>query len=100
MLLEMSAATGARRGEVFALRWSDIQETVADYAIAYADQAGLEVQVHEDRETTTSGAARIGPGSLEAHRRQQDQFRQQYGPDYHSDLDLIFANPDGTPPRR
>lgn len=24
-------------------------------------------------------------------------FRRQYGPDYRADLDLIFANPDGTP---
>ena len=26
-----------------------------------------------------------------------DEFRRQYGPGYRSDLDLIFANPDGTP---
>ena len=25
------------------------------------------------------------------------EFRQQYGPDYRNDLDVIFANPDGTP---
>ncbi len=31
------------------------------------------------------------------HRERQDEFRQQFGPDYRSDLDLIFANPDGTP---
>jgi hypothetical protein len=35
--------------------------------------------------------------AVEAHRRQQEQFRQQLGPDYRADLDLIFANPDGTP---
>jgi integrase len=34
---------------------------------------------------------------LEAHRRRQNEFRQQFGPDYRSDLDLIFANPDGSP---
>ena len=34
---------------------------------------------------------------LEAHRRQQDEFRQQFGSDYRADLDLVFANPDGTP---
>src|SRR5262249_30172874 len=26
-----------------------------------------------------------------------NKFRQQFGADYRSDLDLIFANPDGTP---
>ena len=34
---------------------------------------------------------------LESHRKQQDEFRAQFGEDYRSDLDLIFANPDGSP---
>jgi len=34
---------------------------------------------------------------LDAHRLRQDQFRHQFGPDYRSDLDVIFANSDGTP---
>lgn len=37
--------------------------------------------------------------ALVAHRQQQGVFRQQYGSDYRADLDLIFANPDGTPLR-
>jgi hypothetical protein len=36
---------------------------------------------------------------LEAHRKRQDEFRVQFGPDYRTDLDLIFANPDGSPLR-
>jgi site-specific recombinase XerD len=39
------------------------------------------------------------PACLEAHRLRQDEFRRQFGPDYRSDLDLIFANPDGSPLR-
>ena len=35
--------------------------------------------------------------ALNAHRKRQDKFRHQFGPDYRADLDLIFANPDGTP---
>jgi integrase len=35
--------------------------------------------------------------ALEAHRKQQDRFRAEFGPDYRNDLDLIFAEPDGTP---
>jgi site-specific recombinase XerD len=34
---------------------------------------------------------------LDAHRLRQDEFRSQLGPDYRSDLDLVFANPDGSP---
>jgi integrase len=35
--------------------------------------------------------------ALQDHRKQQDTFRRQFGPDYRADLDLVFANPDGTP---
>ena len=34
--------------------------------------------------------------ALEEHRKRQDEFGRQYCP-YRADLDLIFANPDGTP---
>jgi hypothetical protein len=34
---------------------------------------------------------------LAAHRKQQDTFREQFGPTYRAGLDLIFCNPDGTP---
>jgi site-specific recombinase XerD len=35
--------------------------------------------------------------ALKQHRHEQDRFRQKLGTDYRSDLDLIFANPNGTP---
>lgn len=35
--------------------------------------------------------------ALEPHRKCRDEFRTQFGSDYRTDLDLIFANPDGTP---
>ena len=35
--------------------------------------------------------------ALTTHRTQQDEFRRQFGPDYRTDLDLVLANPDGTP---
>ena len=35
--------------------------------------------------------------TLEVHCKQQDELRRKFGPDYRADLDLIFANPDGTP---
>ena len=34
---------------------------------------------------------------LEGYRKRQDEFRLQFGTDYRADLDLIFANPDGSP---
>ena len=34
---------------------------------------------------------------LQKHREKHNEFRQEFGSDYHTDLDLIFANPDGSP---
>ncbi len=35
--------------------------------------------------------------ALAEYRARQSELRQQFGPDYRSDLDLIFAGPDGAP---
>jgi integrase len=35
--------------------------------------------------------------ALDAHRRCPDEYRRQFGPDYRTDLDLIFSNPGGSP---
>jgi integrase len=35
--------------------------------------------------------------TLNAHRKTQDVFRSQFGSAYRSNLDLIFAEPDGSP---
>ncbi len=37
--------------------------------------------------------------AVATHRKRQDEFRRQFGSDYRTDLDLIFAHPDGTPLR-
>ena len=98
MFLELSAATGARRGEVLALRWADIDgcDLVITRSLTQIRQT------LEFKGTKTDRPRRVNlpqsvMTSLEAYRRSQDQFRRQFGPDYRTDLDLIFANPDGTP---
>ncbi len=98
MFLELSAATGARRGELLALRWSDIEG--GDVLITRS----LTQTRHslEFKGTKTERPRQINiPESvlvpLEAHRKRQNEFRRQFGPDYRADLNLIFANPDGTP---
>jgi len=99
MFLEMSAATGARRGEVLALRWSDIHE---NGELTITRSLTQTKQILGFKSTKTDKPRRVTlPESvqlpLEAHRKQQDEFRRKFGPDYRADLDLIFANPDGTP---
>jgi len=93
-----AAGLGARRGEVLALRWSDIRDGRATIARSLTQTK----QVLKFKETKT-GRPRVvkipesALATIEAHRKQQDEFRRQFGPDYRADLDLIFANPDGTP---
>jgi integrase len=103
MLLDMTAALGSRRGEVLALRWSDIVDgrAVISRSLSQTKKFGLTfkpVKGHED----TEGAHVVSilddtMLKLEKHRKRQDEFRAQFGSDYRTDLDLVFANPDGTP---
>jgi integrase len=95
--LEMCVATGCRRGEVLALRWSDIRnnKVFVDRSLCQT-RDGL---VYKTTKTEEPRDIALPPGTaevLEAHRLRQDKFRRQFGPDYRADLDLIFANPDGT----
>jgi integrase len=98
MFLEMAAATGARRGEVLALRWSDVQgrEVVITRSLTQTKQVLLfkGTKTEKPRRVVIPESV-VAP--LATHRQQQEKFRQQFGPDYRADLDLIFANPDGTP---
>jgi len=96
--LEMASATGCRRGEVLALRWSDIRD-----GAAFVDRSLCQTRNGLIfKSTKTERPRRIElpptmPAVLARHRERQDEFRRQFGPDYRSDLDLIIANPDGTP---
>ena len=95
--LEVCAATGARRGEVLALRWSDIQDgrAIITRSLTQTRQVlefkGTKTERPRDVKVPESALA-----ALETHRKRQNEFRQQCGPDYCADLDLIFANSDGT----
>jgi integrase len=114
VFLELDAALGARRGELLALRWSDIENGRAVIGRSLSQTfrtvetpEGKMVKVHDvltfkgtkTEEVRVLGLPASTLAALEAHRRQQDALRQQFGRNYRSDLDLIFANPDGTPLR-
>jgi integrase len=96
--LEMVAATGCRRGEVLALRWSDVQDGRAMVARSLTQtRAVLEFKGTKTDKPRPVSLPTSAIAALDVHRKQQDGFRHQFGPDYRTDLDLIFANPDGTP---
>jgi integrase len=96
--LEVVAATGCRRGEVLALRWSDIQDGRAMIARSLTQTRDvLEFKGTKTEEPRPVSLPTSAIAALNAHRKRQDEFRHQFGSDYRVDLDLIFANPDGTP---
>jgi len=109
--LEIAAATGCRRGELLALRWSDIVDGCAMIARSLTQTFRIvetpngKVRVHDVLEFKGTKTEKPRPvvlpesavAALKAHRRRQDEIRKQYGPAYHADLDLIFADTDGSP---
>lgn len=98
LFLEMALGLGARRGEVLALRWSDIVDGRAVICRSLCQANGtLEFKGTKTDETRVAKIPGETLAKLESHRKRQDEFRLQFGPDYRNDLDLIFANPDGSP---
>ncbi len=100
MFLDLCAASGARRGEVLALRWSDIQNGYARVERSLTQtKHGIEFK---GTKTDKPRLIELPPSALahlDSFRKQQEEVRQKFGPDYRADLDLIFANVDGTPLR-
>src|SRR5689334_20794232 len=96
-MLEISAALGARRGEVLALRWSDLRDGRVTIERSLSQtKNGLELKLPNNNRPRVVTLPESALGILESHRKQQDEFRKQFGPDYRTELDLIFANPDGS----
>ena len=96
--LNVDAALGARRGEVLALRWRDIESGRVTIARSLSQtKEGLIFKSTKEENILVIGLPPSALAALEAHRTRQDEFRAEFGPDYRTDLDLIFAEPDGTP---
>jgi integrase len=90
--------TGMRRGELCSFQWPDIDWAKATFYVSKSleeTKQGLRVK------STKSGRPRripVDPGVLAVlrdHQREQEEHRALYGPDYRSDLNLVFARPDG-----
>jgi integrase len=90
-------ATGARRGELCALEWTDLNWHTGILTVSKSleqTKQGLRIK------STKSGEIRRFPipadvlEVLRDHEREQNRHRELYGPDY-SNRNLIFARPDG-----
>jgi integrase len=98
LLIRLAAAIGARRGELLAIRWSDLDWTSGKIRIErslYQAKGKLGIKPTKTRQART---VTVPPSLIEylrLHREQQEQNRALFGPDYRDDLDLIFADPSG-----
>lgn len=96
--LEISAATGARRGEVLALRWSDVQDGAVSISRSLSQtRAGLSFKETKNRTTRVVVLPNSAVAALNHHRQAQEALRAQFGSAYETDLDLIFTEADGAP---
>ena len=92
-----AAASGCRRGELLALRWSDInpKSGVVTVAKSLSDtKAGLEIKVTKSRKTRFVGVSQTTIQVLLEHRAQREEEKLLFGPDY-KDNDLVFPTPNG-----
>jgi integrase len=96
VFLELDAATGARRGELLGLQWTDLQgnQLMIGHSLS---QVGQQVFLKEPknkkfREITIPPTALK---KLQAHRKKQQPQREHFGDSYQGDF--IFCNPDGSP---
>src|SRR5580704_8254069 len=96
VFLELDAATGARRGELLGLQWSDLQGTQLMIGRSLS-QVGQQVFLKEPKNKKFR-VITIPPTALkklQAHRKAQQPYRDHFGESYQGDY--IFCNPDGSP---
>jgi len=99
LLLLLDAATGCRRGELLALTWSDVDLELGivnvSKSLAQTRGKGLFLKQPKGRKVRRFSLPPFAIDGLRSHRAKQTQSRSMFGADYRSDLDLIFATPEG-----
>jgi integrase len=109
LVIRLAGAIGARRGELLACRWPDldwetqklrIERSLYQIWVARPDskkkecRMGIKSVKNRQARTVTVPASLIE--YLKLHREQQQHEREMFGSDYRADLDLIFCLPDGN----
>jgi integrase len=99
--LLLDSATGARRGELLALTWPDLNLEGTPPAITISKslcqtKAGLQTKQTKTGRPRTITLPAIAVESLREHRREQDRWRGEFGSDYRHDLQLVFCTPEGN----
>ncbi len=97
-LLVLASASGLRRGELLALRWSDVDFTFGSLTVSKSleqTKKGLRVKSPKSGKARKLTLPSAAVETLQAHRHEQERLRQSFGADYRKDLDLVFSSPSG-----
>ena len=97
-LIELALACGARRGELLALTWADVDWLTRSLGIDKSleqTRAGVRVKRPKNGRARVFRIPQSAIAALEFHRIQQQEAKRLFGPDY-QDLDLIFCEPNGV----
>jgi integrase len=95
--IDISLATGARRGELLALEWPDIEWMTSTVTISKSLEqtaSGLRVKTPKSGKTRKFRLDQTAIASLRFLQEQQQEYRHLYGPDYEGNL--VFCEPDGV----
>jgi integrase len=98
-LAALAAGTGARRGEMLGGIWSNINWIGHTFLIDRAleqTKEGIFVKLTKSGDERTIPLPPFVLRELQVHREKQQRNRDLFGAEYQSELDLIFAEPDGS----
>jgi integrase len=98
-LLVMEVATGMRRGEALSLTWADVDFDASAITISKSLEqlkTGLRIKQTKGNNIRTVPLAQDAVEALRRIQAAQEKNREAYGTDYRTDLDLVFAQPDGN----
>jgi len=97
-LVELLLCTGARRGELLALQWTDIDWTTRTAIISKSLEqtaTGLRIKSTKSDRPRVCALPQAAIIALQFQRDQQAEHRRQFGREYRDDS-LVFCQPDGT----
>ncbi len=98
-LFGMAFSTGARRGELLALAWPDVDLDTAVLTIRKSleqTKHGLRVKETKGRKIRRLNLPDASVQLLRVLKGRQAETRRMFGFDYRVDLDLVFCHPDGN----
>jgi integrase len=97
-LIMLGLATGARRGELLALQWPDVDFDSGLMNVTKSleqTRAGLRVKSTKSEKPRRFAVPAAALNALEKHKAEQGRDRELFGADY-QDNELVFCRPDGS----